>query len=188
MSGAAHQWLLLIPCPLSPELPILLLHAVPSPAIQHLCLLYAVVKKNPTREGCASVIKGYGHYYVLCSPACCCSDPFCSDRFPNFSPLVQDFKLSSLTSPGCPVDFVPCVSLSVLLPWGWLLNMLPQGVYPYLVSCQEELSSPNPVSSPAALMTSLVKKQIGTYSQIMDPLHTHTHTPISHSCKISCIE
>ena len=136
---------------------------------------------NSVRDGCASVIKGYSyrHYFVLCSSACCCSEPFYSDIFPNFCPLVQDFQLFSSSVPSkCPVFLVPYAPLSVLLPCGWLLNTLTQDIYPCLVSCWMEFPSPNPVSSPAALMTSLaVRKQIRTYSQVMDPLDHGSPTP-----------
>lgn len=53
LSGAAHQQLLLIPCPFRPELPVLRLHAVPGPAIQNWCLLHAMVK-NPRGGICFS--------------------------------------------------------------------------------------------------------------------------------------
>lgn len=90
-----------------------------------ICSLSLQWLKTPTREGRASMIKGYRHTSVLCSPACCCSDPFYYDKFPNFCPLVQDFKLSSSSvPPKCPVFLVPCAPSSVLLPYSWLLNTL----------------------------------------------------------------
>lgn len=121
MSGATHQQLLLIPCPLSPELPILLLHAVPRLTIQNWHLLYAMVKKNPRRREMFQWFKVGCYYNVLCSPACCCSDPFYFNIHSDFCSLVQNFKLSSsLISPECP---------AFVIPWSCCLSSCPVADY-----------------------------------------------------------
>lgn len=163
------------PAPVSLEPPILLLHAVPRPAVENWFLLYAMIKRKSHQKGSAPVIKVNGHYHVLCSLACYCSDLFCSSICPDFWLLSKISNCLYLQSPtNCPVLLIPSALLSALLPCGWILNTLTQDIHLCLVLCLMEFPNPNPMSRSATLVTGLaVKKQHCTSSQVMDLLHTN---------------